>query len=191
MQHSAGAPAAQARCPKCHAPRQDFAPHASCPQCGIIYDKYDPVKAAELEARRQALRNGKKPAPAQRKKAAGFADSAPPSWMESWSERPRYTVQPAAFIKHLRQASIYPTFRQLVGLFYFLQLLLGMVFLFVGFYVFFYGPDSAIRASGLLGGVFMGLLLVIVAKVFREMSLMMADLSDAAVTIAASMQPEQ
>lgn len=186
MQHVA-ASATQAACPKCRAPRKDFAPHASCPQCGIIYDKYDPVKAAELEARRQALRDKKKAAPVQREKARGFVSSLPSFWTDSQPNSTKDRTRLASFVNHLRETSIYPTFRQLVGLFYFLLLLLGILFLSVGGYVFFAG-SGVVRVSALLGGVCMGLLFIIVARVFREMSLMMADLSDAAVRIAASVR---
>lgn len=48
-------------CPKCEAPRQPSSdPAASCPNCGVIYAKFDPEAAEELKARQEALRRGEK-----------------------------------------------------------------------------------------------------------------------------------
>ena len=45
-------------CPKCGYVRQptDTAPDYECPSCGIIYARYDPARAEQLEAQRAALR---------------------------------------------------------------------------------------------------------------------------------------
>lgn len=44
-------------CPKCGYTRQptDIAPQGECPECKVIYAKFDPVRYAELERKRQEL----------------------------------------------------------------------------------------------------------------------------------------
>lgn len=88
------------------------------------------------------------------------------------------------FARKLRAATLYPTFRQLVGVYYGLGLVLTALCLLGGFITLF-TTSGATRIGGFLGGLFFALLWAVIAKVSKEMSLMLADLSDAAVLIAA------
>lgn len=127
----------------------------ACPGCGAIYSR---VAAAAAAAR------GVLPTP----QGAGPAAS------------PRRPVQVGAYVTQLRENSIYPTFRQVVNIFaivgYVLAALVALGALF-----------SLVKVNigaGLLGLAF-AIFLVVVTRMSKEMSLMVADASDALVRMAA------
>lgn len=84
------------------------------------------------------------------------------------------------FIDQLRAKSHYPAFRALVGLFYLVGLALGLIALVLGIVVAWNGSLGA----G-IGGAVAGLIVLILAKVGKEVSLMVADMSDATIHMAA------
>ena len=173
-------------CPKCGYTRRptDEAPDYECPSCGIIYARYDPERAEQLEAQRAALRA----------KAAKRAEAAETRVEEDDDEvltklapapvRARRkavnAIELGTFVKHLRDASHYPTFRDLVRVLtilgYGLAALVG-----IGTVVSQLGGFS-LRI--LLGGFFLTVALIVITRVNKEISLMIADTADAALYIA-------
>lgn len=157
-------------CLKCghsnHAASGD--PLEACPKCGAIYSRVEAAWGAQPTA-------------------SAHPSAAPAS-------RPVPTVAPVPvesveeFAIGLRMESLYPTFRSLVQLVYWLFVVLAVA-CFAGALVGAWTGDGAARVGVFFGGVLMGLLWLIVAKVTREMSLMLADLADAAVRIASRVRP--
>jgi uncharacterized membrane protein len=88
----------------------------------------------------------------------------------------------------MRLESLYPTFRSLVDLVYWVWAVLAMVS-FTGALVGAWNGVGAGRLVPLFVGVLLGLFFLIIAKVSRELSLMLADLADAAVRIASKVRP--
>jgi hypothetical protein len=84
------------------------------------------------------------------------------------------------FIDRLRSESHYPAFRTVVGLFYLLGLAIGLIALVAACVVVWNGGVAA----G-VGGVVFGIVVLILSKVGKEVSLMMADLTDATIRLAA------
>lgn len=84
------------------------------------------------------------------------------------------------FIDQLRAESHYPTFRALVGLFYLVGLGLGLIILVVGGVVAWQGS-----VVGGIAVVVASLIVLILVKVGKEVSLMVADMSDASIHTAA------
>lgn len=145
-----------------------------CPGCGAIYSR---VEAAALLAEKGAE-------PVRR------VVLAPPSLSTSpTAGAPRTTPfipaaqESSSFVERMREASLYPTFRSLVRLFYLLWLVLAVVCLCSGAATFVFGEGTR-RILGPLFGLFFALFFYFVAKVSTEMSLMLADMSDATVRMA-------
>lgn len=157
-------------CLKCGRPNPSASgdPLEACPGCGAIYSR--------VEAAWGARHAGAVPAA-----APSAARPAPPV-----AHEPAESVQ--EFTIGLRLESLYPTFRSLVQLVYWLFVVLAVV-CFAGALVGAWNSVGAARVGGFFGGVVLGLLFLIVAKVTREMSLMLADLADAAVRIASRVRP--
>ncbi|QIL79885.1 DUF4282 domain-containing protein [Diaphorobacter sp. HDW4A] len=88
------------------------------------------------------------------------------------------------FAETLRADSLYPTFRSLVKLIYWFLIALAVLCALGALMVLFRGAGVG-RIGGFIGGVFMTLFFILVARLTSETSLMLADLSDAAVRIAA------
>ena len=93
----------------------------------------------------------------------------------------------ADFAEKMRSASLYPTFRSLVKLISLFWMALAVGAAIVAVVVLFKGNGIG-RITGVLGGVFSCLFCILVARLPSEMSLMLADLSDAAVRIAAKQE---
>lgn len=202
-------------CPKCQAPRTEG--DTTCPSCKIIYDKFDAAKYQALLIKREQLRNdiarraaasaATPEAPSTAAPAAAKAQPQPEQiepplnsatpladpWVHQqgdWTggKSPAGArIELSAFARKLRAATLYPTFRQLVGVFYALGLVLAALCLLGAFIALFTGSGAA-KVGGFLGGLFLALLSAVIAKASKEMSLMLADLSDAAVLIAARMR---
>jgi len=139
----------------------------ACPSCGAIYSRVEAAIAAGK------LRSpAKPPAPVQISPTA--AAPSEPSLV-----RP---VQPhtGAFIKILREGSHYPTLREVVKILTFLSYFIwGLGGLLGGFAALTKGQLMAA-----IGIVVFSMLMLVMTKVFKEVSLMVADLSDAAVMTA-------
>lgn len=148
-------------CPKCGYTRRptDTAPDYECPKCGVVYAKV--AQAAELPEAWRDVRHVPEVAPPPSRRDGGLSD----------------------FVERLRLDSLYPTFRQLVSLMYFLGLILAGLALLGGVAGLIWGTGAA-RYGTLLFGVLTAAVGWVLARVMREMSLMLADLSDAAVRIA-------
>lgn len=92
------------------------------------------------------------------------------------------------FAVWMRLQSLYPTFRSLVDLVYWVWVAMAVV-CFAGALVGMWNGVGTGRLVPLFAGVLLGLLFMVIAKVTRELSLMMADLADAAVRIASRVRP--
>lgn len=135
----------------------------ACPNCGAIYSRVEAAWATR---------------PVRPVRSESQQHLSPQPDDESVDE----------FALRLRGDSLYPTFRGLVGLIHFaLMVLAGLALL--GGVVGAWSGSGMSRVGMLFAGVFMGLLFLIVAKLTREMSLMLADLADAAVRIASRVRP--
>lgn len=148
-------------CLKCgHAnPSASGDPLEACPKCGAIYSRVEAAWAAT-------------PRPAAERTAPRPEDAEPVE----------------AFAVGLRIESLYPTFRGLVQIVYWVWVVLA-VLCFAAALVGVATGDGAARLWSFLGGVFLGVVFLIVGRVTREMALMLADLSDAAVRIASRVRP--
>lgn len=149
-------------CPKCGYIRKpgDTAPDYECPRCGVVYAK--------------VLQSGAATSP---ELPAPMRPSPTPV------RQVRDDEEIESFAARLRSESLYPTFRQLVGLFYVVWLVLAAL-VFAGGVAGTVWGEGAVRFGVLLSATFAALLIVVLARVGREMALMLADLSDAAVRIA-------
>ena len=164
-------------CLKCGHPNPNASgdPLEACPSCGAIYSR---VEAAWGVRPNGATAGAAQAAPAHAAHAAPAAPVAPPAEADTVGE----------FAVWMRLESLYPTFRSLVELVYWVWVVLAVV-CFAGALVGAWNGEGAARAGTFFGGVVLGLLFLIVAKVTREMSLMLADLADAAVRIASRVRP--
>lgn len=145
-------------CKKCnHTTTYNGLEPQSCPACGAVYAKVEETLRAILSAR------------AERSSAAPVARhmrGASPDMQ--------------TFAAQMREESLYPAWRKIVGIFSVLgYVLAGLVLI---------GSIFAARESmgALFGGVVLAALIALMARVGKELSLMLADLSDAAVHMAAS-----
>jgi len=161
-------------CLKCGHPNPTASgdPLEACPSCGAIYSR---VEAAWGVRPNGANAGAAATTPAH---AAPAAPVAPPAEADTVGE----------FAVWMRLESLYPTFRSLVQLVYWLFVVLAVV-CFAGALVGAWNGAGASRVGTFFGGLVLGLLFLIVAKVSREMSLMLADLADAAVRIASKVRP--
>ncbi|MCK9987418.1 MAG: hypothetical protein AzoDbin1_03890 [Azoarcus sp.] len=168
-------------CPKCNYTRQpsDTAPDYECPKCGVIYQKYlEAQRAQRAEAPARPATSAQPTQPAQARKAIAAPVQTAPDLDDDIE----------AFTDRLRADSRYPTFRELVKIItYFWMALAALIAL--------GGVVSLIKVGGfagfgiLLTSLFFAALFVVVGRISREVSLMLVDLSDAAVRIASRMQP--
>jgi len=168
-------------CPKCDYIRQpsDTAPDYECPKCGVIYHKYIEAQRARMaEESARAARPAEPTQPVQAREAIA-APVQPASDREDDIE---------AFAARLRLDSRYPTFRELVKVIYFVWMALAAL-MFIG------GVAAVVVNSNIVGlgllilGLFFAVLFVVVARISRELALMLVDLSDAAVRIASKVRP--
>ncbi len=136
----------------------------ACPACGAIYSR---VEAAWADKSTRA------PVQVQAPKQAGRLDA----------------LDIAAFADVLRADSLYPTFRALVKLGYWAWILVAAVVFIGAWVVLFRGPGEpgAGRIGAFVIGLGMSALIYIMGRLIREMSLMLADLSDASVRTAATL----
>lgn len=159
----------QKKCLKCsHVASFEGPQPDACPNCGAIYRKVEEAAAA--------AQNGNTPKTARN---SGFGPSVMPGRTSQKARSPHDDLE--WFVSDMRSNSLYPTWRELVkwatwfGYAIAIIVLIGAA---VGF------KNGQIGAAAV--GVGVALLIAVVARVWRELSLMMADLADAAVRQAAS-----
>lgn len=158
----------QKTCRKCgHVAAFEGAEPLACSECGAVYAKVEAAMRAVAEAR--AARGA--PVASPRVRAAPPAPGAR-------SERDDVDVH--AFAERMRGESLYPAWRNIVGIFTMFGYGLAIIFLIGGLVAAFKGSVAA----GVIG-MCIALLMAVVAKVSKELSLMLADLSDASVRMAA------
>lgn len=140
----------------------------ACPSCGAIYSRVEAAWGTRPAApRAPQVAEAPRPVPVTREEAEVSIDT---------------------FAVRLRQTSLYPTFRNLVQVFYWALVLLAALF-FLGAVIGVWKAEGTAAVGTFFFGITAGLFFLIVAKVSREMSLMLADLSDAAVRIASKTRP--
>lgn len=166
-------------CLKCgHKAAFDGTPPLDCPNCGAIYSKVE-----------EALRSGAtirpKP-PANEPEINFFKPSAIPSMPSASRHDSSAELDIHAFAQTMRNESLYPAWRKIVGFFAILGYAIAAI-------AFISGLVAAFKVSMLSGLIGFGTaaLIAILAKVSKEASLMLADLSDAAVRLAASSKTPQ
>lgn len=136
----------------------DGAEPEACAHCGAIYRKVE-----------EALRNG----PISRPMGSA---TLPPA-------KPRYApLDHIEFARVMRAESIYPTFRAAVHIIYWVGIVLAMLSVVSGFWISLRSPSGPGPA---MGGLLAAVLIYVAFRVTKEMSLMLADLSDATVRTAA------
>lgn len=145
----------------------------ACPQCGAIYSRVEAALAARAAA-------GPSSVPAR---PVSPSPSAPSS-VQRPQPKTEQELDVHEFAETMRSGSLYPTFRSLVKVFYWFWMLLAVVAGIGTLVTVFIGSGFG-RIGGGLAGLFMTLFFILLAKLTSETSLMLADLSDAAVRIAA------
>lgn len=150
-------------CKKCgHTTNYHGLEPQSCPACGAVYAKVE-----------EALRA----TPATRAERSSAAPVARPLRGASSD------VQ--AFATRMREESLYPAWRKIVGFF----TIVGYVVAAVVALAAFFSAKGSVMA--LMIGFGSAALIALMAKVGKELSLMLADLSDAAVHMAASRERQE
>lgn len=150
-------------CPKCkHVnPMATGAVTEACPACGVIYAK---ARMAASD-------------PISRSPPVSKPTRSQPRPSES---APRYRDAAAEFIEELRATSHYPAFRTVVSFATWCGYIVAAI-LFTGAFFTWWKAESA----GIwIGGMVFAIIIAITARVFREVSLMLADMSDATIRMA-------
>lgn len=148
----------------------------ACPGCGAVYAKAMPTSA--------------KPVPAHAPRA-GFGASS--SFGSAAIDKPHHVARhmsgeaalvPRDFVESMREQSLYPAMRTLTKWVFFLMMLTAALIALGGLRSMFGSSEVGtwVGISALGGAAF----LAVVSLVMREAVLMLADLSDAAVRLAAS-----
>lgn len=146
------------RCPECQHIAEVDSAAQNCPACGARYSKAEDVVPAPREH--------------------GAARRTPKAMVEPVARKDE-------FIEELRAASTYPTFRGFVQIFYVIGLILAVA-LFVGGVIGTFMSKGSAMSFGV--GTVMALLFVILARLFKETWLMLADMSDAMIRMARRQQ---
>lgn len=143
-------------CPKCGKlnSRPTGAPDEACPHCGVIYAKAKPSA----------------PRPQQ----------PPPMVQKAAPTRMPFSGGESDFLTLLRAESAYPTFRAVVGISTLFGYILAGLSAIGGIVV---GWKGAGIVAAIVA-VAIGVVLYIVTRVFKEMWLMLADLTDATIRMA-------
>lgn len=161
------------KCLKCgHVASFEGSPPQACPGCDAIYAKVEAAAQGSAPLRAAAPKDNPYVAPVSMRPPAGKTGSAS-------SKRHRSTGAVADFAAVMRSESLYPTWRELVKwvtLFWYAVAAISLIGTVIGSKAAFVPTLIAFGAA---------LFIVIVARVSKELSLMLADMSDAAVRIAA------
>lgn len=147
------------KCLKCgHVAQFAEQPPMSCPSCEAIYAKVE-----------QALQNPlPRPTPQPQRPVTRFTQAEPDPSHHNFAET-------------MREESLYPTFRALTNAAYLFMLVIAAIVLLGGVIAFF-----NLGVAYLIGSMIAAIFIYIFARVSRELSLMLADLSDATVRMAAN-----
>ena len=165
-------------CLKCgHEADVADAPHAACPACGAIY-----AKVEEAVRSGRVVRRGGGGAESAFSESA-FAASRPAPARAGAARREAGRSDTQTFVQRMRAQSLYPTWRQLVGFLAVVGYGVAALILLGGVVGVWQGGVLGIPI--LLGSVVVALFVVLITRVSREGWLMLADLSDAAVRLAA------
>ena len=156
------------QCLKCgHIASVDAEPPQACPRCGAIYSK--------VEA---AMRTGAFVRPSQLPSEPEVNYfKATPTQAEQGDDADVH-----AFAKQMRAESLYPAWRKIVGFFTIIGYITAVIVLIAGFIS---GKGSTLA---MLAGFGFAALIALFTKVGKELSLMLADLSDATIHLAARRQ---
>lgn len=158
------------QCLKCnHSAAYEGAQPEACPACGAIYSKVE-----------EALQNGTatRPRPQPSAPEINYFKAAPTA--------PGSTGPDVhAFAEQMRAESLYPAWRKIVGFFTLFGYLVAALVL-VGALI--SGKGSLLA---MLAGAGTAAVIALFAKVGKELSLMLADLSDATVHLAAKSQDRE
>lgn len=163
------------QCLKCgHEWKGEGAPPAACPACGAIYARVEEAIRAGQPVRRHAT-------------TTGFDNSALPSPVRSAPPLPTRTsvsrLDVHGFVKDMRAQSLYPMWRQLVGFLTMVGYVIAVLVLLGSWFAAW--KTGVMGIPIFLGGTALALFIGLMTKVTREGWLMLADLSDAAVRLAA------
>lgn len=160
------------KCLKCgHVANYDAAPPQACPSCGAIYTKVEEALRQRQEVRTQPSREA----------TSEFRNTVTDQPSAARMTRPQGGggADVHAFAQRMRDESLYPAWRKIVGVSTIFCYVIAALILLV----------AIISSKGSFLGVLVGAgsaaVIVIIAKVGKELSLMVADLSDAAVRMAA------
>lgn len=156
------------QCLKCgHTTSYDGAPPLACPQCEAIYAKVE-----------EALKSGApiRPKAATAEPEINFFKATPATASQSISHN---APDVHAFAQHMRAESLYPAWRKIVGFATVLGYIAAALVL-IGAVV-----SSGGSGGQILIGAGSAALIALLARISKEFWLMLADLSDAAVHLAA------
>lgn len=174
------------KCPKCGYVRkpEDQAPDYECPKCGVIYAKYRPEQELPPEIKARLARE------AARRKAIQADASEAQIEQPATPEREPFTPDDNLdlFVARMRAASLYPTFRELVKIIYFAWLAVAALTA-LGGVAMLIALRDIVGFGVFISSLFFAVLFVVIARVSRELALMLVDLSDSAVRIAAKIKP--
>lgn len=132
----------------------------ACPKCGAIYSR---VEAAMN---------------------SGFAVSAFDSKATARNSTARASSSdPHSFAEKMREESIYPTYRSLTNAIYILGLCFAALWAIGGIIALFVGEGGG-KVGGFVIGVLLAIVTIFFTKLFREVSLMLCDMSDASIRTA-------
>lgn len=158
----------QKKCLKCgHVATYEGAQPDACPGCGAIYRKVEEAAAA--------AQNG---SPTKAAKNSGFGPSVMPARATQKARSAQDDLE--WFVADMRSNSLYPTWRELVKWATWFGYLIATLMLLGGLLSVVQGNVKA-GVAAMVGG----LMVAIIARVWRELSLMVADLADSAVRQAA------
>lgn len=157
-------------CKKCgHVAAYAGVEPVSCPSCGAVYAKVESALRAAAEAR---AARAAAPVPSAR------AFASPSAGRSSSDASPDLDVQ--AFAERMRSESLYPNWRRLVGVYRWIGYAVAIVILITGLVAIYGGA-----AGTGLAVVVAGIVTLVIVRAMVELSLMMADMSDATVRLAA------
>ena len=166
-------------CKKCgHTATYNGLEPQSCPACGAIYAKVEEALRAAADAR--ANRNAAAAA------AAAQNSRLPSAQAPGMQRDARGVVDVHAYAASMRDDSLYPFWRKLVGIVTILGYILAAILLIAAFITI----SKASVTAGLVG-IVLALFVAVMARVGKEASLMLADLSDASVRLAAHRESKQ
>lgn len=140
----------------------------ACPKCGAIYSR--------VEA---AMNSGFSASSFDSKATASKTGSARSS-----------NSDPHSFAEKMREESIYPTYRSLTNAIYILGLCFAALWALASIVVLF-SADGGAKVGGFVIGVILAIVTVFFSKLFREVSLMLCDMSDASIRTAHMLESQR